>query len=456
MPRCLVPSKTLKGSKGGVTSEEEGHDAEPRDWWHEVSRRVRTRCRLWWNSRRGRASSPTSASRLRNASCWLHGELRSQAEQRHRRACLGVDGVTGVFPRQAVAFSQQVDAFDSNKFGQACERVRLLRPRREACCDQERWQSGERRSEAQWRAWWSPFRGGRTRRLACGAPPRVLATSDDAETARLRKTRISTIACTSVWTETRCRRESTSRCVWARSRCWNAGYRCGLDPENVRSRCRDGSTPQAWIQRLRARLVERRRRHRCYRWKWVTSVRKDTTSNAPRCGATSAMARCQHEARHELMTSAKELSYETVRPLIFVLEENIWHANERPLLLRHVALCLLTPSSDTRVKGSVLSSFFFLLLLSSFFFLLPSSFFLLPSSFFLLPSSFFLLSSFFFLLSSFFFLLSSFFFLLSSFFFLLSSFFLLLSSSLTQNRALQNKICAGKSDVSGGGPEREN
>ena len=26
MPRCLVPSKSLKGSKGGVTSEEEGHD----------------------------------------------------------------------------------------------------------------------------------------------------------------------------------------------------------------------------------------------------------------------------------------------------------------------------------------------------------------------------------------------------------------------------------------------
>ena len=34
------------------------------------------------------------------------------------------------------------------------KRVGLLRPRREACCDQERWQSGERRSEAQWRAWW--------------------------------------------------------------------------------------------------------------------------------------------------------------------------------------------------------------------------------------------------------------------------------------------------------------
>ena len=31
----------------------------------------------------------------------------------------------------------EVDAFDSMKFGQACERVRLLRPRREAC-DQER------------------------------------------------------------------------------------------------------------------------------------------------------------------------------------------------------------------------------------------------------------------------------------------------------------------------------
>ena len=26
MPRCLVPSKTLKGSKGNVTSDEEGHD----------------------------------------------------------------------------------------------------------------------------------------------------------------------------------------------------------------------------------------------------------------------------------------------------------------------------------------------------------------------------------------------------------------------------------------------
>ena len=36
----------------------------------------------------------------------------------------------------------------------------------------------------------------------------------------------------------------------------------------------------------------------------ITSVRKDTTSNASRCGATSPMARCQHEARHELMTSA--------------------------------------------------------------------------------------------------------------------------------------------------------
>ena len=70
--------------------------------------------------------------------------------KRHRRARLGVDGVPGVFPRQAVEnnapFSQsredwlhgEVDAFDSTKFGQACERARLLRPRREACCDQER------------------------------------------------------------------------------------------------------------------------------------------------------------------------------------------------------------------------------------------------------------------------------------------------------------------------------
>ena len=47
------------------------------------------------------------------------------------------------------------------------------------------WEEGRRRTTRGWR-------------LACGAPSPVLATSDDAETARLRKTRISTNACTSV------------------------------------------------------------------------------------------------------------------------------------------------------------------------------------------------------------------------------------------------------------------
>ena len=40
----------------------------------------------------------------------------------------------------------------------------------------------------------------------------------------------------------------------------------------------------------------------------VTSVRKDTTSNASRCGATSPMARCQHdEARYELIDIARRV-----------------------------------------------------------------------------------------------------------------------------------------------------
>ena len=67
-------------------------------------------------------------------------------------------------------------------------------------------------------------------------------------------------------------------------------------------------------------------------------------------------------------------------------------------VMRHVALCLLTPSSDTRVKGFALPCSFFLHHAS--FILHPSSFILHLSSFILQPSPFILLLSSFILHSS--------------------------------------------------------
>ena len=172
MPRCLVPSKTLRGSKDRVTSEEERHDVvmaaaqcvvakdttsagelaeETDDTRSPAARRVKSLPRR----KEMTPNYQTDDTRSRPADCGMpvagymviSGRRRSR---RHRRVCLGADGVPGIFPRQAVEnnalFSQpredwlygEVDAFDSTKFDQACERVRLLRPWREACCDQER------------------------------------------------------------------------------------------------------------------------------------------------------------------------------------------------------------------------------------------------------------------------------------------------------------------------------